>query len=128
MKTKKSSTNYRNKKALYEACGEAYALGLIGTRWKLAIFYALKNEALRFSQLKNNIPDITERMLALSLRELEKDQLVLRKVYAEIPARVEYELTDSSKALEPVWDYLRGWGIKHRAMVENNSRLLEKAC
>lgn len=105
---------------------EAYALDLIGTRWKLAIFYMLKNGPLRFSELKSRIDNITERMLSLSLRELERDLLVSRTVYPEVPARVEYALTDSGKALEPVWGLLRVWGRKHREMIGEGHLVAEK--
>jgi DNA-binding HxlR family transcriptional regulator len=125
-KVKTTSTNYQNKESLGAVCMEAYALDLIGTRWKLAVFYALKNGPLRFSELKNNIANITERMLSLSLRELEKDQLVSRTVYPEVPARVEYNLTDSGKALEPVWKLLREWGRKHREMIGEGHLVSDK--
>jgi DNA-binding HxlR family transcriptional regulator len=125
-KVKTTSTNYQNKESLGAVCMEAYALDLIGTRWKLAIFYMLKKGPLRFSELKNQIGNVTERMLSLSLRELEKDLLVSRTVYPEVPARVEYALTDAGKALEPVWGLLREWGRMHREMIGEGHLVPEK--
>jgi DNA-binding HxlR family transcriptional regulator len=125
-KIKTTSTNYQNKENLGTVCLEAYALDLVGTRWKLAIFYVLKNGPLRFSELKNRIPNITERMLSLNLRELEKDLLINRTIYPEVPARVEYSLTDCGKALEPVWGLLREWGRKHREMIGEGHLISDK--
>jgi DNA-binding HxlR family transcriptional regulator len=125
-KIKTTSTNYQNKETLGATCTTAYALSLIGTRWKLIIFYNLKDGPLRFTELKNKIPNITERMLSLSLRELEKDLLVSRTVYPEVPPRVEYALTSAGKALAPVWDLLNDWGRRHREMVEEGHSVMDK--
>lgn len=125
-KIKTTSTNYQNKEVLEATCTTAYALSLIGTRWKLIIFYNLKDGPMRFTELKNKIPNITERMLSLSLRELEKDLLVSRTVYPEVPPRVEYTLTSAGKALSPVWDLLNEWGRKHREMIEEGLTEIEK--
>ncbi|WP_143304681.1 winged helix-turn-helix transcriptional regulator [Chitinophaga vietnamensis] len=119
-KVKETSTNYLNKEELIAKCSEAYAMDLIGARWKLSIFYELKNGPVRFTSLKSMIPNITERMLTLHLREMERDGLVIRTVYPEVPARVEYELTESAHELMPVWQFLREWGKRHR------ERMLEK--
>lgn len=125
-KIKTSSTNYQNREMLDATCMTAYALNLIGTRWKLIIFYYLKEGPLRFTELKNKIPNITERMLSLSLRELEKDLLISRTVYPEVPPRVEYELTSAGKALGPVWDQLGNWGQKHKVMIEEGQVEMNK--
>ncbi|MCW3463486.1 winged helix-turn-helix transcriptional regulator [Chitinophaga nivalis] len=115
---KESSTNFSNKENLIAICTEAYAMDLIGARWKLSIFYELKYGPARFSELKKKIANVTERMLTLHLREMERDGLVNRTVYPEVPARVEYSLTDSASELLPVWDYLRAWGKRHRTRQE----------
>lgn len=115
-KRKENSTNMLNEKTLME-CELLYAVCKIGGRWKLLILCKLENGKLRFSEIKRIIPQITERMLALQLRELEKDGLVKRTVYAEVPPRVDYELTDVSKELIPVWRQLEDWAVKHKKSV-----------
>ncbi len=87
---------------------------MIGGRWKpVIIFNLLQNDVLRFGELKSQIEGITQRMLTNQLRELEKDQIVARKVYAEVPPRVEYSLTDYGRTLEPIMIAMRDWGAKH---------------
>lgn len=111
--TKESSTNNQNKIFITD-CNVTYAVQLVGGRWKLPILLQLKNGKKRFGELKKIISNITERMLTLQLRELEKDGLVSRKVYAEVPPRVEYELTKIGKELMPVCKELHKWGAKHK--------------
>jgi DNA-binding HxlR family transcriptional regulator len=119
---KKASTNSMNRKMLNDFCGMVYAIDILGGRWKLLILYKLENKTLRFKDLKKIIPNITERMLTLQLRELEKNQLVQRTAYAEVPPRVEYTLTDSGKMLIPIWKKLELWGLAHRDKVEPPTR------
>jgi DNA-binding HxlR family transcriptional regulator len=114
---KENSTNNINKQYIQE-CNLSYAVCKIGGRWKLFILSKLKDEKLRFSELKRSISGITERMLTLQLRELEKESLVKRTVYAEVPPRVDYELTEIARELIPIWDALNEWGGKHRKSVE----------
>jgi DNA-binding HxlR family transcriptional regulator len=99
---------------LNDYCGMIFAIELIGGRWKLLILYNLEKGKLRFGELRKLTPNITERMLTLQLRELEKDLLVKRTVYAEVPPRVEYELTLSALQLAPIWQCLEKWGLDHR--------------
>ncbi|GAA0550210.1 winged helix-turn-helix transcriptional regulator [Chitinophaga japonensis] len=109
-----TSTNSINREKLNDLCGMEYAIDLLGGRWKLLILYKLENRALRFIELKKILPGITDRMLTLQLRELEKDGLLHRTVYPEVPPRVEYRLTDSAEKLIPVWKALERWGDAHR--------------
>ena len=111
---KPTSTNSRNREALGEYCGMNYALNLVGGRWKLLILYKLEKQTRRFSELKQTLPHITDRMLTLQLRELEHDGLVIRTVFAEVPPRVEYALTASGHALSPTWKSLEAWGDAQR--------------
>jgi DNA-binding HxlR family transcriptional regulator len=92
----------------------AYTLDLIGGRWKPSILWALLDGKLRYSELKKNIPDVSERILVLQLRELEKDGLIRRFVYAEVPPRVEYELTIDGESMKPMLQCISDWGDKHR--------------
>lgn len=113
-KRKENSTNNLNRKALNEFCGVTYALDLIVGRWKLLILYKLEEKKMRFSDLKRVLPNITERMLTLQLKGLEKEKLIKRSVFQEVPVRVEYELTEAGVGLSPVWHALEVWGLQHR--------------
>ncbi|AZB16829.1 transcriptional regulator [Chryseobacterium indologenes] len=104
-KIKKSSTNNINRQYIHE-CDLIYAVCKIGGRWKLLILDKLKVEKLRFSELRKSISGITESMLTLQLRELEKEGLVKRTVYALIPSRVDNELTEMVRELIPIWKLL----------------------
>ena len=95
-------------------CSVEATLSVIGGRWKpVIIFNLLQNNVLRFGELKRKIEGITQRMLTNQLRELEKDKIVARKVYAEVPPRVEYCLTDYGRTLEPIMISMRDWGAQH---------------
>ena len=90
------------------------ALDVIGGKWKPLMMYALSDETLRFSQLLVRVtPRITQRMLTKQLRQLEVDGLVTRKVYAQVPPKVEYSLTENGKSLMPILDQLCVWGCEH---------------
>ena len=81
---------------------------------------------LRFSEINRILPSITERMLTKQLRELEKDGLINRKVYAEVPPKVEYSLTEKGNAVMPVLEALCDWGEQYcinKTEIENNSHL-----
>ncbi|WP_257668812.1 winged helix-turn-helix transcriptional regulator [Parapedobacter tibetensis] len=113
-KRKITSTNNINREKLIDFCGMMYAIDLLGGRWKLIILYKLEKRTLRFSELKKIIPGITDRMLTLHLQELERDGLVERTVYAEVPPRVDYRLTGSAQSLIPIWQQLEHWGVAHK--------------
>ncbi len=85
----------------------------IGGKWKIVILYHLKTGTKRFAELRREIGDITERMLSQQLKELEADGLVHRKVYPEVPPRVEYSLSTYCKTLLPILDMMADWGAKH---------------
>lgn len=83
----------------------------IGGKWKTVVLWYLKNETLRFPELRQKIPDITEKMLSLQLKSLEQDGLIKRKVLgSKPPIRVEYSLTEFGKTLVPVLNTLAKWG------------------
>lgn len=117
-KIKETSTHYENKKNLGSECTEIYAANLIGGQWTLAICCHLANGKLRFGELRKRIPNITERMLTLQLRKMEQNKLVKRTVYAQVPSRVEYELTESALQLNPILKQLEEWGKKHRKTMD----------
>jgi DNA-binding HxlR family transcriptional regulator len=91
------------------------ALAVLTGKWKGQILWRLVHGMHRFGELRRQIPGITQHMLTLQLRELEADGLVKRTVHAEVPPRVEYELTPSARALKPVFDELFRWSRQHRA-------------
>jgi DNA-binding HxlR family transcriptional regulator len=116
-KVKVSSTNFANKAALSDECSEVYAANIIGGQWSLAIIAWLMNGKLKFGQLKKLLPGITERMLTLQLRKLEENKILTRVVHAEVPPRVEYELTMIEYDLRPIIDHLSVRGDKHRELL-----------
>jgi len=120
-KRKESSTNTENRNYI-TTCNLTYAVCLVGGRWKLLILCKLEKGKLRFGELRNQICNITERMLTLQLRELERDGMVKRTVYAEVPPRVEYELTEISLKLVPIWSSISNWGAEHKdTMAQKNA-------
>lgn len=114
---KENSTNMQNEKHIIE-CDLAYAVCKIGGRWKILILGKLEHGKLRFGELRSQIGEITERMLTLQLRELEREGLVKRTVYAAVPPRVDYELTEIASDLIPIWRQLERWGAQHRILVK----------
>lgn len=100
-------------------CGVAVALSLIGGKWKGVILWHLTFKTLRFSQLRRRLHGVTQKMLTQQLRELEKDGLIHRKVYAEVPPRVEYSLTERGASLQPMLQQMCDWG---RAYHDNDVR------
>lgn len=107
---KESSTNSVNRTILREQCGMAFTLSLLGGRWKPGILFQLVRGKMRYSELRKQLPEVSERMLVLQLRELENDGLIRRLVYAEVPPRVEYELTEAGISLKPVLKSMSDWG------------------
>jgi DNA-binding HxlR family transcriptional regulator len=91
--------------------------GLIGGRWKAVVIFHLLSGTLRFGELRRLLPNATARMLTIQLRELEADGLVHRKVFAEVPPRVEYTLTNEGKTLGPIVTALGAWGKAYERRV-----------
>lgn len=83
---------------------------VIGGKWKIIILYAIQNGANRFGVLQKTIPDISKQMLTTQLRELEKDGIISREIFPEIPPRVEYALTPLGKTLFPIIEAMDKWG------------------
>jgi DNA-binding HxlR family transcriptional regulator len=97
-------------------CQVNNALEAIVGKWKHKILFPLlNNETMRFNELKREIPGITQKMLTSQLRELEVHDLVTRKVYAQIPPKVEYSLSEHGKSLIPILDMMSEWGASHAA-------------
>lgn len=94
-------------------CPVEVTLDVIGGKWKGIILYHLIDGKKRFSEFRRLYPRITQRMLTLQLRELERDGVVHRKSYNEIPPRVEYSLTEFGRTLEPIILLMKEWGVAH---------------
>lgn len=91
-------------------CAVEVTLSVIGGLWKPIILFHLLEKKLRFMQIARRVPNATQRMLTLQLRELEADGVIVRHVYPQVPPKVEYELTDFGRSLAPVLITLRDWG------------------
>ncbi len=89
-------------------------LDVMGGKWKPLILYLLQEKTLRFSELQKQIDGITQKMLTQQLRELEADKIITRKVYPEVPPRVEYSITKHGKSLIPILLTMEKWGRVHR--------------
>ena len=100
-------------------CPVITTLSVIGGKWKPAIIWALTNrEVARFNNLRRALAPITQKMLTQQLRELEADGIVSRKIYAEVPPRVEYRLTPYGKTLTPIMQEMAKWGAGHQQSLQ----------
>lgn len=98
-----------------EVCPMIDAMKVIGGKWKLVLIGRIHQQSpARFGELKRSVVGITQKMLTAQLRELEQDGIIQRKVYAEVPPKVEYTLTDYGLTLEPIVSLLYAWGAEHR--------------
>jgi DNA-binding HxlR family transcriptional regulator len=96
-------------------CPVETSMEVLGGKWKPRILWKLMRDGtLRYAQIKRDLGGITPKMLTQQLRELERDGLVVRKVYPEVPPRVEYSLSDFGNTLHPVLHTLAAWGVDHR--------------
>ncbi len=91
-------------------CPVEVTLSIVGGKWKLQIVYCLLSGTKRFGQLRRLIPGATQQMLTLQLRELEQAGIIHRQVYAQVPPKVEYSLTESGRSLEPIVHQVHAWG------------------
>lgn len=96
-------------------CPVKLTADIIGGKWKPLILFYLEGKTRRFGELQRLIPGMTKKMLAQHLRELEHDGIVHRKVYAQVPLKVEYSLTRHGKSLKPILKLMSSWGVKHHA-------------
>lgn len=118
------------KKSIIEICPIRNIVARFGNKWALLVILILsENENLRFNQLGKMIPDISSKVLANTLQNLEVDNLVKRTVFSEVPIRVEYTLTNTGRSLVPIIQSLTDWALqnmqsimKHRKMYEQHQR------
>ena len=98
-------------------CPVATTVSLIGSKWKLLILRNLRIRSWRFNELKQDLDGISQKVLTDSLRSLEKDGIITRTVYPEIPPRVEYALSPIGKSMEPIILAMETWGKKYQALL-----------
>ncbi|MNW35548.1 HTH-type transcriptional activator HxlR [compost metagenome] len=115
----------RNLETFEGRCPVETSVNLIGGKWKILILYHLiSNEVKRFNELQKALQGITHRTLTRQLRELEEDNLIARKVYPEVPPKVEYSLTAIGESLIPILIDLQNWGkdyqLKYPASIDNS--------
>ena len=96
-------------------CAIDVSMHFIGGKWKAVVIWYLRNGKKRFGELKKHIPDITDKMLSIQLKALEEDGLLSRKVYAQVPPKVEYELTGEGMSLLPIVEAIAKWGNEKAA-------------
>lgn len=111
-KKSKRFTNMVEKINKYGGCPVSATLKLIGGKWKPLILYFISVDVNRFGQLQRMMPDCSKRMMTVQLRELEDDGLVHREVFAEVPPKVIYTLTEKGESLRPLFSMLSQWGIE----------------
>lgn len=97
------------------ACPVETTLLLISDKWKVLILRDLLGGTLRFGELRRSLGSVSQKVLTANLRQMERDGLVHRKVYPEVPPRVEYSLTETGKSLRPVIEAMRDWGSSYQA-------------
>ena len=97
------------------ACPVETTLMLIGDKWKVLILRDLMDGTKRFGELKKSIGTVSQKVLTAQLRDMEEKGLLTRKVYAEVPPRVEYALTETGYSLKPILDSMWAWGADYQA-------------
>ncbi|OON40586.1 transcriptional regulator [Izhakiella australiensis] len=115
IETLKEGRKGRQRKAQRTGCAVEVTLSVIGGVWKPVILFHLLQGKLRFNELCKRTSSATPRMMTLQLRELESDGIISRTVYAEVPPRVEYELTETGRSLEPILLTMRDWGSRYQS-------------
>ncbi len=100
----------KNKQIDETNCPVKATMDIIGGKWKPIILYYLKDGVQRYGELQRLIPHVTKKMLTQQLRELEQDEIIERKVYHQVPPKVEYSLSEYGKSLKPVLEAMAAWG------------------
>ncbi len=113
--------------ALTADCPVRHVIARFGDKWSLLVILTLdRHGTVRFNELGRLIPDISSRVLSATLRTLEADDLVSRKVYPVVPPRVEYALTETGRSLVPLIDRLTEWALQHMSQIVSHRRRFEK--
>ena len=109
----------KTKAELLPDCPVATTVQLIGNKWKLLIIRNLRVRPWRFNELQKNLDGISQKVLTDSLRSMEADGLITRTVYAEVPPRVEYALSELGETMRPILDAMEAWGNSYKSMKNN---------
>jgi len=114
--TKTFSKAYKEFKAnyaVYETCPVSETMKIIGGKWKPVILYLISHDVNRFGEMMSEIKGISKKMLTNQLRELERDGMLHRKIYAEVPPKVEYSLSELGQSIKPVTKMMCTWGLEN---------------
>jgi DNA-binding HxlR family transcriptional regulator len=103
------------------ACPVATTVNLIGNKWKILILRDLLSGTKRFGELRRSVTGISQKVLTDNLRALEEDGIITRKIFAEVPPRVEYSLTELGDSLRPVINVLAEWGTAYKTRLEQKT-------
>ncbi len=109
----------KTKAELLPECPVATTVQLIGNKWKLLIIRNLQTRPWRFNELQKNLDGISQKVLTDSLRSMEADGLITRTVYAEVPPRVEYSLSELGETMRPILDAMAAWGNSYKSMAHS---------
>lgn len=109
----------KTKAELLPECPVATTVQLIGNKWKLLIIRNLRTRPWRFNELQKNLDGISQKVLTDSLRSMEADGLITRTVYAEVPPRVEYALSELGETMRPILDAMEAWGNSYKSMIQS---------
>lgn len=122
MRNRKVGIDYSS---TFEGCPVETTLDVIGGKWKGILLYHLIDDKKRFNEFRKLYPRLTQRMLTLQLRELERDGIIHREVYKEVPPKVEYSLTEFGRSLAPIILLMKDWGAKHKDRVNKIKKAVE---
>lgn len=100
------------------ACPVETTLMLIGDKWKVLILRDLMTGTKRFGELKRSLGSVSQKVLTAQLRDMEENGLVIRQIYAEVPPRVEYSLTELGESLKPILDFMENWGKNYKSQTQ----------
>ena len=109
----------KTKAELLPECPVATTVQLIGNKWKLLIIRNLRTRSWCFNELQKSLDGISQKVLADSLRSMEADGLITRTVYAEVPPRVEYSLSELGETMRPILDAMEAWGNSYKSMTRS---------
>lgn len=111
----------RDKCLKYEVCPMALVQNMLSGKRKIIILWYLSNKTLRFNDIKRKLPDVSQKMLTSQLRSLEKDGLISRTVYPDVPPKVEYALTSLGKKIIPILELMHGFGAEYLESTSNEA-------
>jgi DNA-binding HxlR family transcriptional regulator len=109
----------KTKSELLPECPVATTVSLIGNKWKLLIIRNLLVRPWRFNELQKNLEGISQKVLTDSLRSMEKDGIIIRTAYPEVPPRVEYSLSELGESMRPILESMQVWGNHYKELMEN---------